>query len=55
MIIQCPACNTSFSVSKDKFGTKNMDVFNKLYSALERRIYNTKNLLSEDNLDNEPH
>ena len=22
MIIQCPACNTSFSVSKDKFGTK---------------------------------
>ena len=38
-----------------KFGTKNMDVFNKLYSALERRIYNTKNLLSEDNLDDEPH
>ena len=37
-----------------KFGTKNMDVFNKLYSALERRIYNTKNLLSEDNLDDEP-
>jgi len=38
-----------------KFGTKNMNVFNKLYSALERRIYNTKNLLSEDNLDDEPH
>ena len=37
-----------------KFGTKNMDVFNKLYSALERRIYNTKNLLSEDNLDDNP-
>ena len=35
-----------------KFGTKNMDVFNKLYSALERRIYNTKNLLSEDLLIN---
>ena len=26
MIIQCPACNTSFSVSKDKFGTKNRKV-----------------------------
>ena len=38
-----------------RFGTKNMDVFNKIYSALERRIYNTKNLLSEDNLDDEPH
>ena len=25
-----------------KFGTKNMNVFNKLYSALERRIYNTR-------------
>jgi hypothetical protein len=38
-----------------KFGTKNMAVFSKLYSALEIRIYNTKNLLSEDNLDEEPH
>ena len=38
-----------------KFGTKNMDVFNKVYSALDRRIYNTKNLLSEDNLDDLPH
>ena len=28
-----------------KFGTKNMDVFNKLYSALERRIYNTKKFI----------
>lgn len=37
-----------------KFGTKNMAVFSKLYSALEIRIYNTKNLLSEDNLDDEP-
>ena len=26
MIIQCPACNTSFSVSKEKFGTKNRKV-----------------------------
>ncbi len=26
MIIQCPACNTSFSVSKDKFGSKNRKV-----------------------------
>ena len=26
-----------------KFGTKNMAVFSKLYSALEIRIYNTKN------------
>ena len=37
-----------------KFGTKNMAVFSKLYSALEIRIYNTKNLLSEDNLDDKP-
>ena len=37
-----------------KFGTKYMDVFTKIYSALDRRIYNTKNLLSEDNLDNNP-
>ena len=34
-----------------KFGTKHMDVFTKVYSALDRRIYNTKNLLSEDLLD----
>ena len=34
-----------------KFGTKYMDVFTSIYSALDRRIYNTKNLLSEDNLD----
>ena len=34
-----------------KFGTKSMDVFTQLYSALDRRIYNTKNLLSEDLLD----
>ena len=38
-----------------KFGTKYMDVFTKIYSALDRRIYNTKNLLSEDNLDDLPH
>ena len=38
-----------------KFGTKYMEVFNKVYSALDRRIYNTKNLLSEDNLDDLPH
>ena len=38
-----------------KFGTKYMDVFTKIYSALDRRIYNTKNLLSEDNLDENPH
>ena len=36
-----------------KFGTKHMDVFTKLYGALDRRIYNTKNLLSEDLLDGE--
>ena len=36
-----------------KFGTKSMDVFTQLYSALDRRIYNTKNLLSEDLLDAE--
>lgn len=38
-----------------KIGIKHMDVFTNIYSALDRRIYNTKNLLSEDNLDNEPH
>tara|TARA_Y100001958_G_C20804646_1_gene266408 strand:+ start:106 stop:540 length:435 start_codon:yes stop_codon:yes gene_type:complete len=39
-----------------KFGTKHMDVFTKVYSALDRRIYNTKNLLSEDLLEDElPH
>ena len=38
-----------------KFGTKYMDVFTRIYSALDRRIYNTKNLLSEDNLDDNPH
>ena len=38
-----------------KFGTSHMDVFTRIYSALDRRIYNTKNLLSEDNLDDEPH
>lgn len=37
-----------------KIGIKHMDVFTNIYSALDRRIYNTKNLLSEDNLDNEP-
>ena len=37
-----------------KFGTRNMDVFTKLYGALDRRIYNTKNLLSEDLLDEVP-
>ncbi|MCH1611679.1 MAG: PH domain-containing protein [Flavobacteriales bacterium] len=37
-----------------KFGTTYMDVFTKIYSALDRRIYNTKNLLSEDNLDDNP-
>ena len=26
MIIQCPACNTSFSVSTEKFGPKNRKV-----------------------------
>ena len=26
MIIQCPACNTSFSVRTEKFGTKNRKV-----------------------------
>ena len=36
-----------------KFGTKSMDVFTQLYSALDRRIYNTNNLLSEDLLDAE--
>mgnify|MGYP001188312123 FL=1 len=36
-----------------KFGTKYMNVFTKLYGALDRRIYNTKNLLSEDLLDGE--
>ena len=35
------------------FGTKSMDVFTKLYNLLETRIYNTKNLLSEDRLDEE--
>ena len=29
-----------------------MDVFKIVYSALEKRIYNTKNLLSEDYIDN---
>ena len=39
-----------------KFGTKYMDVFTKVYSTLDRRIYNTKNLISEDDLDNNlPH
>uniref|UniRef100_A0A6C0KET8 PH domain-containing protein n=1 Tax=viral metagenome TaxID=1070528 RepID=A0A6C0KET8_9ZZZZ len=37
-----------------KFGTKSMDVFTQLYSTLDRRIYNTKNLLSEDLLDEVP-
>ena len=37
-----------------KFGTTYMDVFTKIYTALDRRIYNTKNLLSEDNLDDNP-
>ena len=37
-----------------KFGTTYMDVFTKIYTALDRRIYNTKNLLSEDNLDDKP-
>ena len=37
-----------------KIGIKHMDVFTNIYSALDRRIYNTKNLLSEDNLDNKP-
>ena len=37
-----------------KFGTIYMNVFTKIYSALDRRIYNTKNLLSEDNLDDNP-
>lgn len=37
-----------------KFGTGYMDVFTKLYGALDRRIYNTKNLLSEDLLDEVP-
>ena len=32
-----------------------MDVFTRIYSALDRRIYNTKNLLSEDNLYENPH
>ena len=31
-----------------------MDVFTKLYGALDRRIYNTKNLLSEDLLGEVP-
>ena len=34
-----------------KFGTQYMDVFTKFYSTLNKRIYNTKNLLSEDLLD----
>ena len=39
-----------------KFGTRYMDVFKIVYSALEKRIYNTKNLLSEDLLEDElPH
>ena len=37
-----------------KFGTRHMNVFTKLYGALDRRIYNTKNLLSEDLLDEVP-
>ena len=37
-----------------KFGTKHMEVFTKVYSALDRRIYNTKNLISEDLLDELP-
>ena len=37
-----------------KFGTSHMDVFTSIYSALDRRIYNTKNLLSEDLLDEVP-
>ena len=37
-----------------KFGTSHMDVFTSVYSALDRRIYNTKNLLSEDLLDEVP-
>ena len=28
-----------------------MDVFTKLYGTLDKRIYNTKNLLSEEVLD----
>jgi hypothetical protein len=36
-----------------KFGTKYMEVCKNVYSALDRRIYNTKNLLSEDLLDDE--
>ena len=36
-------------------GIKHMDVFTNIYRALDRRKKNTKNLLSEDNLDNEPH
>tara|TARA_B100000925_G_scaffold175372_1_gene132182 strand:+ start:249 stop:683 length:435 start_codon:yes stop_codon:yes gene_type:complete len=39
-----------------KFGTRNMDVFTSIYGALEKRIYYTKNLLSEDLLDDDlPH
>ena len=37
-----------------KFGTSHMDVFTSIYCALDRRIYNTKNLLSEDLLDEVP-
>ncbi len=39
-----------------KFGTRYMDVFTSIYGALEKRIYYTKNLLSEDLLDDDlPH
>ena len=39
-----------------KFGTRHMDVFTSIYGALEKRIYYTKNLLSEDLLDDDlPH
>ena len=34
-----------------KFGTKYMNVFTKLYGTLDKRIYNTKNLLSEEVFD----
>tara|TARA_B100000963_G_scaffold138965_1_gene120999 strand:- start:1287 stop:1718 length:432 start_codon:yes stop_codon:yes gene_type:complete len=37
-----------------KFGTKHMNVFTNIYNALDRRIYYTKNLLSEDLLDEFP-
>ena len=52
---KCSGCHSS-TIMYYKYGTKYMDLFTKVYSTLDRRIYNTKNLISEDDLDNNlPH